>query len=357
MDDAERPATRRRYLKRVGVVTALGLGGVGLLQNDSIRDRVVKWSKGFVEPLRKVPGLGYSGRSVKLADFKGSETVLQAERDEPGFWRGAPALEYDRANDRLLTHVRHRDPIDRGKRVSIYQVNRDSLAATELVSLSKRELDARSVEGGEIVREAGEYRWVISYQDAETGKWGLHERRASTLDGLRSSGRDIEIRSSYHHHKDPAVVNGEWYVLSNSRRWLDSGVERVDIDAERPTATEINVTGYGNARITAGGVVGSEVFADVWPDFPGTGIANVLWTSDERSTSGVVDGMRLQIDPTSHYVSASGTSVTYVDAIAVDGTVTMLWQAEMPDGSNDLVGTQLSIDEYEQFFVDPVMGL
>ncbi len=343
------PRCRRRREPRV--VTTPGDRDATVVWRSFHRDRVVERSKGLARVLRRCPGLGYDGRPEPLARSVDTTVISRAERDAPGYWCGAPALEYDRTNDRLLTHLRHRGPARRGHRVSVCRLDRDPLAVTELVSLTSEALGARSLEGGALREQDGTYTWVISYQDAEAGTWGLHERRAPTLDGLRSGGRDLAVRSPYSHHKDPTVVDGEWYVSSHSRHWLQSGVERVDVDADRPTTTELAVTGHDNARITTGGVVGGEVFADVWPDLPATGVSNVLWTSDERGASGVVDDETLRTDASRHYVSASGGSVTYVSSVAVGDTVTMLWQAETAGGGNDLLGAQLSIEEYDRLFV------
>jgi hypothetical protein len=76
-----------------------------------------------------------------------------------------------------------------------------------------------------------------------------------------------------------------------------------------------------------------------------------LWTTDERSAPGRINGEVLRTNTSTHYISRSGSSITYVSAIAVGETVTMLWQAERADGNNDLVGTQISLDEYERLFV------
>ncbi|MFB6194920.1 MAG: hypothetical protein ABEI80_02025 [Haloplanus sp.] len=347
MSDERLDPSRRRVLKAGGLATAGGLA-LYLLQDGRIRGRVAERGKGVAEVLRAVPGFGYGGRSVELGAVVGRTDVLTAEKDEPGYWRGAPAMAYDGGADRILTHVRHRDPDDRGKRVSIHRIAPETLEATELVSLDKRDLGARSVEGGELVVEDGEYRWFISYQHPRTGNWRIQERRASTVEGLQSGGADLDVASAYAHTKDPAIVNGEFHVISTTRNWLHSRIERVDVDRARPTTRAVDLRGVENARLTSGGLVGNEVFVDAWPNFPGTDISNFLWTTDERSATGELTAGGVRVDTPERFVSASGTSVTYVDGLLVDGTVYLLWQEERRDGSNDLVGTRLPRGDYER---------
>jgi hypothetical protein len=332
--------SRRDLLKR-GVIVGM-LGSVAVLGIPSVRDQLVEEAKSLAAVLRRLPGLGYGRDSVTFTTLVGGQPILEANGEEAGHWKGAPALTYDEATDRLLTHVRHRDRDERGHRVSLYEIDQETLVAEELVSVNKGELTARSMEGGELVVTDSEYRWLISYQHDEAGDWRIHERRAPTIDGLRTSGQDLDVASSFYHSKDPAIVNGELYLISSSKTWLRSSPERVSFDGDQPTATSLTVQGTPNARITGGGIVADEVFTDTWP--------NVLWTNDERSATGVVEATALSIDSATNFVSTSGGSVTYVDGERIGDTVYLLWQEGRQDGSKDLFGTTVDIAEYRDHF-------
>lgn len=339
--------SRKSFLTLV-VATTCGLVGFFLVRNDNLRDQVVERSKSVAAALRSVPRLGYRGRSTQLADEVGSRTLLKAENDEPGYWKGAPSVAYNEANDQILTHVRHRNPSERGHTVSIYRIIRDDFTLENVVNVHKRELDARSIEGGELVVDDGKITWYISYQSQDAGDWRVERRCASTLKRLRLRGDDLALQSDYFHQKDPSLIDGELYVVSSSRYWTQSTVEKTTPGSSRLETTNVPVDGVGNARITSGGVLGNEVFADIWPNFPCSGVQNVLWNTDERSSTGSLGSDSVYIDPSRHFVSASGGSVTYVDATLVDGVVYLLWQEQRPDRSNDLVGTTLGIEEYKE---------
>jgi len=342
--DGEQPEpSRREFLKEAGAAIAATSLGFALSQN-------IPLLKAIAEGIRSVPGLGYKGMSVPLAEEIGSQTLLTAPADGPGNWVGAPAVEYDSAAERLLVHVRWRSPSERGYRVSLHQVNPDTFEFDRVTSVRKDDIGARSIEGGEIRREDGEYRWLISYQSATRGDWRIQQRRDSTIGGLSAAGADLDLSSQYFHTKDPAYVNDDLYVISHSGDWLDSQLARVTFESGLATLTDVEVAGAGNARVTGGGIVGDEVFADVWPDFPGTDIANVLWTTDERGYTGSLEREELTIDSTRHFVSRCHSSLKYLDAEAVGDTVYMMWQEETCDGSNDLVGTVIGMDRYRELF-------
>jgi hypothetical protein len=350
MPKDERSFSRRNLLKSAVAGTAAGLGGIYLSRRSALRDRLVEESKGVAESVRRFPGFGYGGNPVHLADIVGASPVLEADRDQPGYWKGAPALEHDAENGRLLTHVRHRDPKHRGYLVSISQVDHETLNLDELIAIPKQDLNARSMEGGELIVEDGKFRWFLSYQHAASGDWRIQERRASTIEGMQSGGTDLDIDSQYTHHKDPTAINEVLYFLSSSKNWLWSQPEKVALDGERKVATGLTVRGVGNARITGGGLLDGEIFADTWPDFPGTNTSNVLWTTDERNATGFLDSDTVHIPSGEYFISRSDGSVTYVDAEIVGETVYLLWQAEQSDGSKDLVGGKLGVEEYSRIF-------
>lgn len=332
----------RRDLLKYGGVGALVTGGVVLVGNPGVRDDVVEESKAIAEILRAIPGLGYSGDTAVLSEVVGGQPVLTAESRGPGHWRGAPALAYDETTERLLTHVRYRHPERRGYRVSVGHLDRDAFGLEELVTVSKDDLNARSMEGGALAVSENAYRWLISYQHDADGDWRIHERTGTTVDELDRPGRDLDIDSSYHHLKDPAFIDGDLYVLSSSANWLRSQPERVTFDSERPSTVALDVGGVSNARITGGGVLEQELFADTWPNF--------LWTTDERSATGVVDDSAVEIDSERRFVSEAGASTTYVDAQRVGETVYMLWQESQEDGSKDLYGAEVSMATYRNLF-------
>lgn len=337
--------------RRAWVPCSLGaLTSKRLSRRDDLGDQVVEKSKRVAQIIRQIPGLGYRGDANKLKDKLGGTDVLQAEKRERGYWRGATAMEYDEESDKMLTHVRHRNPKDRGYRVSICHFDTDAMSLSELISVNKQDINARSIEGGELIKQDGEFRWFISYQNASGGDWRIQERRASTVNELETEGTDLVINSSYFHNKDPAFVNGDMYLVSYSRRWMDSKIEKIDVDDSRPTTEKLDLVGTGNARITSGGILGNEVFADTWPDFPLTGVSNILWTTDERSSTGTLDGDSIHLDPSEYFVSGCGGSVTYIDAESVKDSVYLLWQEQKRSGGTDLVGTRIELSDYGEFF-------
>lgn len=340
-NDSGIKAARREFIKVFGVAAG------GIVASKNVRYQVSEESKHVAEGLRKIPGLGYSGRSTALSYSVGGKDILRAEKENVGYWRGAPALEYDPASDTLITHVRHRDPINRGKRVSLHRLDQQTLKATEILSINKQELAAKSIEGGELIKEDGEFRWFISYQKDSNGKWVIQERRGPSISDLSSGGHQLNINSDLYHNKDPAIVNGEFYVISNSRDWLDTKIQKINIDKDQPRAEEVSLNGAGNGRITTGGLLENELFLDFWPDLPHTNISNFLWTTDERSTNGMLESGSVHIDTSNHYVSSCGSSITYVDALMVQEWVYLLWQEEKCAGNNDLVGSRITLEEYE----------
>jgi hypothetical protein len=106
----------------------------------------------------------------------------------------------------------------------------------------------------------------------------------------------------------------------------------------------------GNARITSGGIVHQEVFADVWPDLPYSNVSNLLWTANERSAVGQLGTDCVNFDFPHQFVSACGGSVTYVTSQLVGEHVYLLWQEEKYNGSNDLVGSIIPLEEYKSNF-------
>jgi len=311
------------------------------------RDRLAERSKRFARVLRQLPGLGYSGDPVILRSLVEGETLLEPEGVGHGHWVGAPSVTYDPAGDRLLVHIRHRDPDERGYTASIHEMDQETLQLQERCSISRHTIGARSLEGGTILAEDGELRWFLSYQHEQEGDWRIQQRQGSDLDSLGEGGDDLAIDSPYIHNKDPVVIDGRLYVNSSSRSWLRSRIEAVDIDDG--SATEhIPVTDAANARITGGAA--DTLFLDTWPDLPGTDVPNVLWTGDERATAGRFDEGSITVDSGMQFVSPTGGSVTYPAAERLGEQVYLLWQEETGDGSNVLAGSRISIDAYRRRF-------
>lgn len=344
MPDDQSGPVRRKFLKIAALGGTVGLG-LWLSQTTPIL-------KSIAGALRTVPGFGYSGTATQLRERIDADVLLTAAEDCPGYWVGAPALEYSMISNRLLVHVRYRNPQERGHTVSIHELDSETLELRKLLSVTKEELSAKSLEGGAIIESDGDLRWILSYQSETAGDWRLQKREASSVEGLSTGGEDLELDSEYFHTKDPSFVNGNLYAVSYSRNWLDSEIQRLDLVGSSPVCKPVELTGVANGRISGGGVAQNEIFVDIWPDFPGTGSSNVLWTADERSTTGTLEAGTAAVDSSQFFVSHCSRSLKYLSAVELQGTVFVLWQGENCDGSNDLFGTKVSLDQYREALIN-----
>lgn len=344
MVDEERKS-RRTFLKGAGALSVIGVEAAVLASLEP--DLTNGYTKAISRTVRDFPGLDYPGTPVTLSSIVGGKTILTADGTAPGYWKGAPGMEYDTSRDRVLVHVRHRTAESRGNRASIYEFDHENWNVEELVAIEKEDIGAESMEGGEILEQDGEYRWFLSYQSKRDGDWRIQERRAATVSGLQSGGTDLRIASERFHHKDPVFLDDRLYVSANTRDWLGQGVERIDPDERNPEATPVSTEGTSSIRPTAGCVIDDEIFADVLPDVPLTDVPNMLWTSDEQSYVGSLRDSTLSVGLSKYLASSHGGSVKYIDVEPIGEDVLVLWQRQNPDGSNDLAGAKITLDEYE----------
>jgi hypothetical protein len=128
-----------------------------------------------------------------LASFDGfdpeaGQTLLEPERDEPGYWTGCPGVLYEQGAGRFLMTYRQRRPrghdSERGWRCAIAE-STDGVAWRDIWEVRKSELASSSMERFSLLpAPSGGYLLYISYVDPSDNRWRVDVIAADTPDAF-----------------------------------------------------------------------------------------------------------------------------------------------------------------------------
>jgi hypothetical protein len=303
--------------------------------------RVVDKCVEIFKPLFAHISWGFERNKVVLSDKVDADIILEPDEVSNGYWVGAPALEHDKENQRIILYARHRDPENRGLKACLYVAEESSLDFEKRAEMDKDSLQAVSIEGADLREEDGLYSLYLSFQDREDGRWKILSAQGESVEGLVEDGTTMQIKSDDAHLKDPALNGEELYLSSNPRSWLASGVRRVKLESDLE-AEEINVGATRYARLTSTGIE-DEVFVDIKP--------SILLTSSEKSAVGRLDSSSIVLGET--LLASEYGSARYFEVLELnEGCVYVLWEEEMEEGGHCLKGSIISKNRYREIFLD-----
>jgi hypothetical protein len=295
----------------------------------------------LLKPLVAELSWDFERNKVVLSDKIDAETILEPDELSKGNWVGAPALEYDESNQRVLLYARHRDPQSRGFKGCLYTAEKGSLDFEERAEISKEQIQAVSIEGADLRQEEGEYSLYLSSQDKKDSSWKVLEFRGESIEEVAEKGEKMGIESDDTHLKDPALDRDNLYVSSNPRSWLASGVRKINLDSGLK-AEEIDVKSVKYARLTSTGIE-DEVFVDIKP--------SIFLTSSEKSSVGRLESSGIKLG--NILLASKYGSARYFEVLEInENSIYVFWEEEMKQGGHCLKGKVISKYKYKEIFLD-----
>ncbi len=137
------------------------------------------------------------------------ELVATAEGRGVGFWAGAASSLFDPQSSNFYISYRLRSPEERGYKCVIGE-SKDSLNFRIIWELTKRDLNANSVEGTSLVKDPkGVWRFYVSYEDATDRRWKIDLFVADKPDAFNINERKKILEPEYFgvaSLKDPFLI-------------------------------------------------------------------------------------------------------------------------------------------------------
>ncbi len=163
--------------------------------------------------------LGTKCFDLRLFDPQDGITIREPLAAGPGYWAGAPTVQYDPVNERFYLFYRLRQPRPiRGGECRIAE-SKDGIEFEDIWSAKSADFESSSIEKCSVFRGLdGRFRLYASYVDGETGKWRVDVLEADGPAGLKPASRqkvfvadDLDAEGV----KDPYVFvfNGVYVML------------------------------------------------------------------------------------------------------------------------------------------------
>lgn len=122
--------------------------------------------------------------ALTLFDPDGGATVRAPERQERGYWMGAPSVAYHEESFYLAYRVRRPIGLGRGVSCRIAQ-SHDGVTFTDIAEIRKEDLETESIERSALhVTPDGIWHLYISYLDPSDGRWRIDTMSAPTIESL-----------------------------------------------------------------------------------------------------------------------------------------------------------------------------
>ncbi|TDD34918.1 hypothetical protein E1286_40260 [Nonomuraea terrae] len=305
-------------------------------------------------------------------DASGATVVFGPEKEEPGYWAGAPGVLHD--GERFWLTYRHRRPRgaghERGWHCAV-AVSDDGVRFSEVWSVHKDELRTPSMERFRLTRTPGGYRLYLSYVDPADNRWRVDALAAdhpSRFDLTDARPVLTAASTGTEGVKDPYVVqDGPVTYLFASYAERRAGLPAdahatADVYAvgatTHPTGLAVSVDGGASFRwhgevlpVGSGWDRYQARLNSVVPAAGGylgfyDGSASPEENYEERcglAVSADLFTWRRLTDAAPWSVSPYGTgSLRYLDALIVDGRWWLYYELTRADGSHDLRLTRVS---------------
>jgi hypothetical protein len=327
-------------------------------------------------PSPDFPALGDKHFELGLFDPQDGTTIREPLAAGPGYWAGAPTVQYDRVTERFHLFYRLRQPRPiRGGECRIAR-SEDGVDFEDIWRAESSDFDSPSIEKCSVFRGLDDrFRLYASYVDGETGKWRVDLLEADGPEHLEPAKRqpvfvadDLDAEGV----KDPYVFvyNGVYLMLLSY--------------APHPKRSADEETMHGTGDVYNTGVTTSETGLAISRDGvhfewqgnvfrPGTGwdaycarIGSVLhrppyWLGFYDGSASVEENYEEQaglaiswdlrrfasLTPFGPWTTSGGGSgsVRYVDALHLGDRVHYYYEFARADGSHELRLNVVPLDE------------
>lgn len=137
------------------------------------------------------------------------EVIASPEGKGAGFWAGAPSSLFDPQTAKFYLSYRLRSPSERGYRCVIGE-SRDGVNYETIWEVKKEDLNANSIEGTSLIKDPdGNWRFYVSYEDAEDRRWKVDLFTAENPDAFKIEKRKRVLEPEHFgvaSLKDPFVI-------------------------------------------------------------------------------------------------------------------------------------------------------
>ncbi|MBM4438610.1 MAG: hypothetical protein FJ029_15615 [Actinobacteria bacterium] len=182
---------------------------------------------------------------VPLFDPHDGVTLLEPEKDAPGYWAGAPSAWVD--EDGVYLSVRHRRPIGRGRgwKSTIYHTT-DAVTFEEVWQCTSSHFGTESIERCALCRApGGSWRYYVSYVDPADRRWRIDLLEADSIAALNPHARIPVLTAA---GTDSEGVKDPVILLMDGVTYLFAGYgPRATV---RPGAAARELHGTGNVFTT-----------------------------------------------------------------------------------------------------------
>jgi hypothetical protein len=343
--------SRRNFLIKTGVSASVitGMAGcVGIKGRDTLG--VTQAVHGLLKIGRAVANRDQLKYDSSLFDQSNGSSVVRPDIDQEGYWQGAP---YPLSDGReIYLYYRSRDPNRRGWKATIAKTE-DGINISPVVSFTKQDISATSIEGGAIEKTGEEYVLYLSYLDSNDGRWKIQSTSSSTVSRLGESGWtniDFTGRSELYHIKDPLVLDGKMVVHANSQYFLSGATLLTEREGHRQysVSRELSIDDkhFNRFRITS-----ALRLDDQWLVFY-DGERSALYTWEEKGGVATSSDLR-DLDPILDQGvlrTQYGTgSLRYLRSIIRDTELWVYYEASMPGGGHEIKMNKIELRKVRDF--------